>query len=85
MSNAGDEYIFTTQAVNGGLRFEAKIRQGNYQVPFKMALSLLQKKDPEFTKAFFAALKSSVNFEAYFFETPSMTDLKVLLTSNFKK
>ena len=66
------KYGFDRSEVEGGSKFTT-----NAKVSFMMALDLLSKRDPEFLKSFLGVLSNSVQFEAYFFETPPMTEKKV--------
>jgi hypothetical protein len=63
-------YEFERSKVRGGFKFISKLSYMN-------ALDLLSRKDPEFLKSFLHVLTKSVQFEAYFFEAPPMTEKKV--------
>jgi len=72
---SGSLYTFEKMVVAGGYRFEA--RQMNQLMSFLTVLNLLESGDQKFTSAFLDILRS-VPFKAYFFETPPMTEAKVL-------
>jgi hypothetical protein len=74
------EYKFDVQTVSGGLWFLAK-DLFHQEIPFMTALDLLERKDSQFLDSFLEVLKNQVNFKAFYFETPPMTEITVSLLS----
>ena len=72
-----NEYDFDVKKIDDGeFRFLAK--RINQTIPFMMALDLLERKDSNFLESFLDVLKTAVPFKAYYFETPPMTEIKVI-------
>lgn len=74
-----DVYAFDVEDVDGGVKFVAK--RTNDNVPFMMALDLLERGDVSFMNVFLETLRQSVKYKAYFFETPPVTEMQVLKSS----
>ena len=69
------QFTFEKEAVTDGFRFVA--RQANQLIPFMTVLSLMETGEKNFMSVFLNVLKSAP-FKAFFFETPPMTEAKVL-------
>ncbi len=72
-----EEFVFAPVKISGVVKYEAKQKSSGEHISFMLAMDLLQRGDPNFVKAFLAILRTSVQYEAYFFETPPMTEMKV--------
>ena len=75
VESSANPFTFDDEVVAGGFRFVA--RQSMDLIPFMTVLNLMATGDSNFMSAFLNVLKSAP-FKAFFFETPPVTETKVL-------